>query len=275
MPSKTRAQAELAETTYQESVKRLQRRPGGIGSAKALVVVDEERVLLERIAGDLTAYNDFSIQMRQAAQAGDVKQTVTIVAVSNLKPSNDLPIAFSALHDLEVARGNTLLDQIEASGSTGTRAVVAVSVAGMLILLGLLLVTVRRIVGPLKRTVDVLSAVASGDLTQRLAMDSEDEVGQMAASLDLTLDHLSLTMGTIAESATTLAGSSGTLTAVSTQMAGVVGGTSRQALGVAAAAEQVSANVESVAAASEQMSASISEIARAPNSPPTWLLLRS
>ncbi len=48
----------------------------------------------------------------------------------------------------------------------------------------------RGISRPLSRTVSVLDAVASGDLTQRLEIDSEDEIGQICKSVNRCVDHI-------------------------------------------------------------------------------------
>ena len=50
------------------------------------------------------------------------------------------------------------------------------------------------IVGPLQHTVEVLEDVASGDLTARLDVTSEDELGQMATALNRALVEMQSTM---------------------------------------------------------------------------------
>jgi methyl-accepting chemotaxis protein len=61
------------------------------------------------------------------------------------------------------------------------------------VLLGVVLALAisTRMVRPLRKTVRVLEGVASGDLTQRLDVQSADEVGQMAKALNSTLSTVS------------------------------------------------------------------------------------
>jgi len=123
-------------------------------------------------------------------------------------------------------------------------------------------ITARAISKPLQRTVEALKSVEAGDLTERLAVNSTDEVGQMAAALNKTLDQLSSAMASIARNSQTLASSSEELTAVSQQMSSSAEETSTQSGVVAAAAEQVTKNLQTVATATEEMTSSIKEIAK-------------
>ena len=115
---------------------------------------------------------------------------------------------------------------------------------------------------PLRKSVAVLERVADGDLTQRLALDSRDEIGRMGGALDRALESICAALRAIGENAGTLASSSEELSAVSTQMGGNAEETAAQAGIVSAASEQVSHNVETVATGAEEMAASIREIAK-------------
>ncbi|MCU1380578.1 MAG: mcp6, partial [Acidimicrobiales bacterium] len=123
----------------------------------------------------------------------------------------------------------------------------------------------RAIVGSLRKTVDVLDRVADGDLSRRLEVTSQDEVGQAGLAVNRMLDRTSAAMRAIGTNAAALAGSSEQLSGVSQQMGASAEETSAQSGAASAAAEQVSANVNTVAAAAEEMSSSIREIAGSAN----------
>lgn len=124
-------------------------------------------------------------------------------------------------------------------------------------------ITVARIIArPLREAVRVLLTVADGDLTQRLAVTSTDEVGQMAVALNSALDSMNSSMVQIGHNAQSLAGSADQLSHVSVQMGQNANETASQADVVSAAAEHVSRNVQTVATATEEMTATIREIAR-------------
>jgi len=143
--------------------------------------------------------------------------------------------------------------------------VIALLIASVLVGLVLAQVAARAISRPVQRTVEALKSVETGDLTERLEVDSKDEVGQMAAALNKTLDQLSAAMASIGRNSQTLASSSEELTAVSHQMGSNAEETSAQSGVVAAAAEQVTRNLQTVATATEEMTASIKEIAKNAN----------
>jgi methyl-accepting chemotaxis protein len=74
--------------------------------------------------------------------------------------------------------------------------------------------TITRPVGSVIRT---LGEVAAGDLTARLSVDSNDEIGQMGKALDTTLERVGSAMRSIADSSLALSSSSEQLSAVSYQ----------------------------------------------------------
>ena len=122
----------------------------------------------------------------------------------------------------------------------------------------------RTITAPIKHTVRALRNIAEGegDLTQRLAVTSRDEVGEVARWFNSFMVKLQNTFQAIGQTAQALAGSAEELTSVSQQMAGNAEEAAAQSNVVSAASEQVSQNVQAVAAAAEEMGSSINEIAQ-------------
>jgi methyl-accepting chemotaxis protein len=133
----------------------------------------------------------------------------------------------------------------------------------------------RGITKPIAEGVDFAKAMSAGDLTQTLVLDQKDEVGVLAAALNIMGESLRKMFQDILGGVETLTASATELSAISQQMASgaeqtsvksnqVAAATERMSTNmtsVAAASEQASTNVQMVAAASEQMSATINEIA--------------
>ncbi len=115
---------------------------------------------------------------------------------------------------------------------------------------------------PLERAVVVAGKAAEGDLTGRLAVISDDEVGRIRDALNRLTEAVGRAVRTIGGHAGELAEASRRLSELSRQMAAAADDTSERANVVSAAAEQVSGNVQAAAAASQEMEASIREIAR-------------
>ncbi len=120
----------------------------------------------------------------------------------------------------------------------------------------------RGIADPLGEACRVLELVAHGDLTPRLQVESEDEVGRMAASINKTLESLSQVMRSIDQRAHTLAGSATELSSLSSQLSGNADDTSAKAGVASVAGEEVSANVRSVSVATEEMASCIRDVAK-------------
>jgi methyl-accepting chemotaxis protein len=149
--------------------------------------------------------------------------------------------------DSAVARGRRIM--------LGTGAAAAVLAA----LMGLAIA--RLITKPVGRMAELLGHVADGDLTRRAGMQRRDEIGVMARSLDRATGSMRAALGTVAQTATSLEGSSRDLSAVSGTIASAARHSAAQASSVSSAAEQITHNVSTLAAGSEEMGASIREIA--------------
>ncbi|MFN8545459.1 MAG: methyl-accepting chemotaxis protein [Candidatus Binatia bacterium] len=120
----------------------------------------------------------------------------------------------------------------------------------------------QGIARPIGETVTVLEKVAGGDLTSRLDIQSEDEIGRMGRAVNEAVESMAGALTSISENAQTLASASEEMAAVSRQMNNAADGTSGQAATSAAAAEEVSKNVQTVAVGIEEMVASVKEISR-------------
>jgi methyl-accepting chemotaxis protein len=120
----------------------------------------------------------------------------------------------------------------------------------------------RRIARPMTVAVLALERVADGDLTQRLSVDTQDEVGRLSRALNRAVDSFSKAIRGIDQRAVFLAKSSAELSAVSRQLSDDADETSAQANEASEAGKAVSNSVQSVAGATGQMAACLREIAR-------------
>jgi methyl-accepting chemotaxis protein len=119
----------------------------------------------------------------------------------------------------------------------------------------------RLIVGPLARCVRTLHRIGDGDLTARVAVESGDEIGQLAATLNTTAAAMAGMVVKVTDSSQLLAAASEQLSTVSAQLSASAEETSTQVNTVSEAAGQVSGSVQAVAAGADEMGISIREIA--------------
>ncbi len=104
------------------------------------------------------------------------------------------------------------------------------------------------ILSPIKKTVEVIEAVSQGDLTKRIEVESNDEIGDMAKHFNIFAEKLHDAITQVAHSSNEVTSAASTLDTATEHMA--------------AGVEEAAMQVNSVATASEQMSKTSSEIAQ-------------
>ena len=134
-------------------------------------------------------------------------------------------------------------------------------IAGVLLLAGLGRLITRSVTVPLARAVGVLEAVAAGDLTQRMEVTRDDEIGRLGAALDTATSSMQATMVAMSATASQLSSTAATLKSSSTTVAEAAQQSSDQAVDTSANASNVARSVTIVSDGAEEMTASIAEIA--------------
>ncbi|ATX82885.1 Methyl-accepting chemotaxis protein [Mariprofundus ferrinatatus] len=120
-------------------------------------------------------------------------------------------------------------------------------------------IVVNPVVSLSNRLKDI--AEGEGDLTQRVEVSGNDEIGRLGASFNTFTAKIQETISAISSNSHTLSGAAEELTSVSQQMGANAEETSAQAGVVAGASETISNNVQTVASGIEELSATTREIA--------------
>ena len=187
---------------------------------------------------------------------------------------------------------DSLVDQQIADGAGLSRAIVTGAFGIGLALLGILLLTTRSVIRPLRGMTDRMTKLAAKDFTVQLAgLDRKDEIGEMARAVEvfrtsgLDVERMRAEQGAQEQRAAAerraatlkLAGEFeavvgnivDSVTSAATNLEATAGAlartaeTTQQLTGtVAGASEEASANVQSAAASADQMSSSVEEISR-------------
>jgi methyl-accepting chemotaxis protein len=176
--------------------------------------------------------------------------------------TTELGDALQALTDSVSAHAEQGVADAASDARAATVQMIAVGVVGVVLAAALGVLLVRRIVRDLATVQRTVQSIGDGDLTVSVPLDSRDELGRMAGSLNEAQGSLRALMSGVVHTAQTVAAAAEELSAASQQVVAGSDETSAQAGVVAAAAEQVSRNVQTVAAGAEQMGASIREIAQ-------------
>ncbi|NCC50018.1 MAG: methyl-accepting chemotaxis protein [Spartobacteria bacterium] len=155
--------------------------------------------------------------------------------------------------------------EMNASGRRGAQTVIFFFVISLVAGVFLSVFALRSISKPLGRMVDLLREIAQGggDLTQRLTVQSADQIGRLSEWFNVFVDKLQDTIREVANNTQTLSTSSGALEQVAETMAATSSEMTDSSRGVAAASLQLSDNVHSIASASEEMSTAVRSVASA------------
>ena len=171
--------------------------------------------------------------------------------------------AQDALDALATSSDRTAVASVTAASSSYSRArltMIAVAVGGLLLIAVLARWITRMVVRPLRRVVEVLDRVATGDLTAAADVPQRDEVGRMAQALGAATGSMRRTVSSLHGEAVALASATEELHANSRLIAGGVDDVSARASEVAHAANEVTAHIAGAAAGAEEMGSSIREI---------------
>ncbi len=161
---------------------------------------------------------------------------------------------------------------------TATRAKILL-VGGIVLIIAIALaisqVLSHIITKPINRAVELADALANGDMTRRVSVDTKDEVGELSMALNRIAEDLGKMLKQVMTSSEVLTETSETLSAVSeelvqgaeetsTQSTTVAGGSADmddRMKSIAATMEQASTNINMMATATEEMTSTINEIA--------------
>lgn len=137
------------------------------------------------------------------------------------------------------------------------------AVAGAITLVGLIWFAGGRVAYPLERTAAILTDIAEGegDLTRRIEVREQDEIGALAAGFNTFVSKLQRTMVDVASTTDAVSSAAQDLSRNAASMTEAAGETSTSASRVAEESDAVRGNVETMAAGIEELSASVREVA--------------
>jgi methyl-accepting chemotaxis protein len=197
-----------------------------------------------------------------ALKAGDKKKAheirTTRMAALGLRQEAPVDAIVKATNDLVAA------NEAEAAALVSSRTrillLVGALMLGMVIALGT--IVALGIIGPVKKTLVILQALAVGDLRQTVEVDSTDEIGVMGLALNQAIGGIAKVVVSISENAERVAAASAELSATSQQITANSEETTSQAKVVSEAGGQVNTNLQTLASGAEEMNSTIGEIAK-------------
>ncbi|GAB3196717.1 hypothetical protein GCM10027261_20180 [Geodermatophilus arenarius] len=258
LPAESRASAqqkagETAQTLTEDTA-----------AAAELPMSAETRASYEEFVGASQAYlADLQLLVAGATPTGSTLPLAEQQAIITRLNANEAVIADSLAAATETARVDaeaTATDAADAYAAARTLTLVIMAL-GLVVAIVLAVLVARSVTRPVERIREVLGKVAGGDLRVRAGEAGGGELGEVARSLDRTLDSLSGVLVLVRDSAGRLQGASTRLDSAASGIAEFSRAASDQTDAVVASAGEVAASVDTVATGSSQMETAIREIA--------------
>jgi len=187
----------LAQSDQAEVLKIVDEIKGMQAQLDELQVKFEPTIRANEVREAFAAYKEKAAQYRQFREeqvipqlrAGnmDDARRLTIAGGSNFKVAID---AINHVIDVKTGIAKGKFEQSQAAYTASKFQVTWILMLTVALSVGLCWIISRLIGQPLKRTMNVLEAVANGDLSRDVKVDSSDEVGRMGVALNKAIEAL-------------------------------------------------------------------------------------
>ena len=217
-------------------------------------LVDNNKSSLRKLLSD---YKEKFSEMVKTDK--DIEQIIASMrnTVHKIEPAVDKLVKTS------MNSANSIREHVKANRIKYTRIAVLCGISALVIAYILAFFIIKLIVTPIKKTIEMASLVAGGDLTCKLDIDQQDEIGELSASLNKMVADLQSMLEVISGGVANLASSSTELATISQELSAGAEETSKKSENVSVSSEEMSANMSSISAAVEQASVNVETVATA------------
>ncbi|WP_440898829.1 methyl-accepting chemotaxis protein [Actinosynnema sp.] len=256
----TASDAEKAKAYGAESATNYEAVTTRLNEYSTMPVTDAERAAMATFATDWANY------MELRKQSSALKNDGKIAEWEAFRSSTLNPALAKALENLDKAialtqeHATSAATAAQDAASSARLAIVLVLIAGVLLAAGFALAVSRVQARRLRALQDVVTALADGDLSEREADTSSNEIGEMSRSVHTAVTKMRGTVQTLAAASRELSERSTALQGTSRDLAGGVDRASDRVGQIDSAAGEVSDGVQAVAGGAEEMGAAIREI---------------
>jgi len=205
------------------------------------IAAPEIRKHFEEFVQDRKNYEVYLDRIVALASAGKEKEAAQVLYQGDaLKAVIAVQDSFNKMRDDMMASAEGRMRDSSSLASRASALMIGATLTGLAVALLFGWLLAGTIANPLAHVVQVLEALAEGDLSQRLEANSGDEIGQMERSLSTVSENLKRTIAEIRGIAAEVSTASQSISSTSVEM-------SRGATAQAAAAEEASASMEQMA----------------------------
>jgi methyl-accepting chemotaxis protein len=225
---------------------------GHMHEYEKLITSEEERKLYQEFTQELAAHENIRLQVQERIKAGKHREGVHLSQTQGRDTSEALVKRLADDAELN-HKGADAATQVAFAAYTSSRYwIVAALVAALALGLFLTIVITRSISKPVQQAVQVLESLAACDLRQTLDIDTEDELGVMAAALNKTIATFRTMIATISQSAEQVASASEEISSGAGQTADSARRQADQTHQAATAMQEMTATVQQISESSQK-----------------------
>ena len=227
------------------------------------LVDDVDRAELTQVIAETQALRKLAARVQDLSRTNSNAKGNQLTLTTTVELGNQLDGALERLLQLLAEKIETGKNEVQASyhRSLATTAGAAfLGIAAGLILARKIAMSITQ---PVAQGVELAHALSQGDLTKRLGLTQQDEIGKLTRAIDDAAENFAKIIGQVHDVSEQIGKSSSELGAVSHQLLAQSEEMSTQAGFVAGSTEQMTANINTMAAAAEQMSMNVSSISSA------------
>jgi methyl-accepting chemotaxis protein len=159
-----------------------------------LISSPEERALYQKFADDWTKYLQTGDEIIRLSRTGDKERAAQLIQNESLHQFEAVQTGLGADVDLNEKGGEDAGQNGLTLYHTARTWVVSLLISATVIGVLVAWTIARAIAGPVGKTVEILEAVAKGDLTRQVQVKSTDELGRMGAALNTTIGAIKNSM---------------------------------------------------------------------------------
>ena len=219
------------------------RAAGALEQLGASLQLPEAQALFGRIGQAGAAFGAERDQVLRLARAGQKEQASAVLLTTMAGKQQAYADAIDQLVGLQSGLMRDTGAHAIRSASLGSKIMIALGLAGGVLSMFTAWYITRGIVGPIRHAVKVARTVASGDLSSRIEIRTQDEVGQLSAALKEMNDSLVRIVGQVR-------GGTDTITSAASEIAA-----GNQDL--SSRTEQQASTLEETAASMEQLTGTV------------------
>jgi methyl-accepting chemotaxis protein len=224
---------------------------------------EEERKLAEEYHVLFEKNDEMNTRVRQAIEARDVARASKLED-EWLRSYEPMVKAMDKLIEHQQAAGEEMERQEHATENRSTFISIVVLVSALAIAVLISWILTRGVATPVLAAVARIKDIAEGegDLTRRLEVQSQDEVGELAQWLNKFIEKIQNIVKDIAQNTEELLQAAKKTTESSQSLSAGTEEMSTQSASIASAATQMNQNIQVISSSVEEMSTSVAEVAR-------------